>query len=305
MPARGHDWDAQLTEALGVAHEVGPSRRRTRRKPEQPRPAPPARSWRPAWPRRQAHAPEHREDRRRAGATRARQGRCRRPAGHSTSAATVQRRDRRSEVVPVGARYEVVCDPDDPQRFGDRFALRVPREPHSIPALRPLAERPAHLVGQMEVPGEHPAALAQVRRHPLELSLAPNQQLGDQTSALGKRPVVGQVAGEVRQALGRLGGRSEDLHATLEVDLIAAHPARDVGRRRCAADVDDERDVVDLRARLGGVPSRSASSSAARQTPSSCSNGWPRPRSVASECAAIGSATRMRSSAVAASTARV
>jgi hypothetical protein len=58
------------------------------------------------------------------------------------------------------------------------------------------------------------------------------------------------VAGDVRQILGWLRSRSEDLRAALEVDLIAAHPARNVGRRRRAADVHDERNVVDIDALL-------------------------------------------------------
>jgi hypothetical protein len=123
----------------------------------------------------------------------------------------------------------------------------------AVPALRELAERQRHLVGQVEVLGEEPPAVAEVRRHQLEALLASGQHLSKQTAAFGQRPVVRQPADEVPQILGRLRNRAEDLHAALEVDLVASHPARQVGRRGGTAHVDEKGDVVDVGALLRGA----------------------------------------------------
>ena len=91
-------------------------------------------------------------------------------------------------------------------------------------------------------------ALAEVRRRQLELPLAADELLSDQAGALRQRPVVGQPADQVADVLCGLRGRSQHLHAALEVDLIAPDPACEVRSGGGAADVSEERDVVDVRA---------------------------------------------------------
>jgi hypothetical protein len=81
----------------------------------------------------------------------------------------------------------------------------------------------------VKAPGEQPPALAEVLRGELELPLAADHLLGDKEGALGQRPVVRQPAHEVADVLGGLRGRAKDLHAALEVNLVAADPAREVG----------------------------------------------------------------------------
>jgi hypothetical protein len=139
-----------------------------------------------------------------------------------------------------------VGHPDDPKRAGDLLPGHLSRHALAVPARRHLGERAGDLVGQVEAPGEQPSALAEVRRRQLELLLASDQLLGDEAGALRQRPVVREMPDEVPHVLGRFGGRAEDLHAALEVDLVAADPAREVGRGRGATDVGEKSNVVDV-----------------------------------------------------------
>jgi hypothetical protein len=53
--------------------------------------------------------------------------------------------------------------------------------------------------------------------------------------------------------LARLRRRTGEARAALEVDLVAAHPAGEIGRSRSAAHMRQERDVLDVRALLRGA----------------------------------------------------
>ena len=74
---------------------------------------------------------------------------------------------------------------------------------------------------------------------------------------------------------------------------VVAEPLRLLVRVGVAADVDEQRGVVDdARAPRSSSPSRSARRSAIRHWRSTCSIGWPKPRSTPSESAATSSASR-------------
>ena len=131
----------------------------------------------------------------------------------------------------MGDRDEVEGDPHDPERPGDLIAGEIGGLSLPVPAGGHLAERACDLVGEAEAPGEEHPSLAEVRRGPREPPLAPGDLLCDQPCAGGHRAVVGEPADEPAHLLGGLGSRAEDLYVTLEVDLVAVHPAREVGRR--------------------------------------------------------------------------
>ena len=149
----------------------------------------------------------------------------------------------------MGGGDEVVGDADDSQRPGDLLPGQT-WHALAVPARRHLAECADHLAGQVQTLGQQPAALAQIRRHQLELPLASDQRFRDKACALGQRPVVRKPTREVAHVLGRLRSRAGDLRPALEVDLIAPDPACEVRRAGRAADVRQERDVVDVRALL-------------------------------------------------------
>jgi hypothetical protein len=197
-----------------------------------------------------------------------------------------RRRRRRLWIAGLGERDQVVGDPDDPKRPRDLRPGGVRRHPVAVPPRHQLPERTGHPVGHPHAPGQQTCALAEAGRHYPELLLAADQLPGDQPHPLGKRPVLGQPTRQVGQHFspGSAAG-AEHLRSTLETDLVASHPAREVEGHRGAAHVGKQSDVVHLAALLSPQSSRSASSRAARQIPSS--RGRPRPRSVASESEAI------------------
>lgn len=139
-------------------------------------------------------------------------------------------------------------DADDPQRPRDLLPRHIRRDPRAVPPRHHLTEGAGHLVGQVQAPGEQSPTLTEVRRRPLEVPLAADQLRRDQASAARERPVVGEPADEVANDLRGLGGRAQHPRGALEVDLIATHPAREIGSGGRAADVSEERDVVDRRA---------------------------------------------------------
>ena len=161
--------------------------------------------------------------------------------------------DRRLTTAVLCEGDEVVRDPDDAKRPGDLLAGDLARHPLAIPAFGDLPERLSHLVRKVKAAGEKPAALAQVRRHLLEPLLSPGDHLRNQARAVRKRPVVREAADQVAHVLKGLGGRADDARPALEIDLVAPHPA---GEERCApgaAEVHQERNVIDLRALLGAA----------------------------------------------------
>ena len=162
------------------------------------------------------------------------EGRIDGPGIVAAAAAPAERLERGGGTSRLGELDEVVGDGHDPQRPRDLLPRHVCWHALSVPARRHLAERAGDLVAQMQAPGEQPPTLAQVRCRQLKLLPAPDQLLGDQPGALGQRPVVRQAADEVGHHLGRLRGRAEDLPTTMEVNLVPADPACEVGCSRSA-----------------------------------------------------------------------
>ena len=115
----------------------------------------------------------------------------------------------------------------------------------------------------------------------------PGDHLRNQARAIRKRPVVREAADQVAHVLKRLGGRADNARPTLEVDLVAPHPAGEErpapGAARDASGAQRNRPASARRRCYRADQPTQAQQGRPR---SWCSSGWPMPRSVASESAA-------------------
>ena len=176
----------------------------------------------------------------------------------------------------------------------DLVSLEPLGDPVTVPALKRLLHAVADPLGQAELGREGIGGGPVVVQHLLGSLTALAEERDAEPGPLDRRPAGAEVA-EHEQRLGR-GAREVGVP---EIGLqrgVVAEPLRLFVGVDVAADPGDQRRVVDDLRSAASRPSPSASRSAIRHSRSTCSIGWPMPRSVASDSTASNSArvTRVR-----------
>ena len=176
-----------------------------------------------------------------------------------------ERLDRRLPIARVRDRDEILGDAHDAQRPGDLLAGRLPGSP--LPSQRsvscPSAQR--DLLGQMQAPGEQRCRPRTGSRPSARTASGPHQH---PATASRTRSGSGRSSANRRRKyrmssrrLATAGPRT--LRTALEVDVVAADPAREVrGRRRCSPRAPPAR-----RSRPPSAPRRSSRAGPPAQAP--------------------------------------
>ena len=176
-------------------------------------------------------------------------------------------------------------------RGGERdvVALELARPAAPVPALVRGAEASSDLVGQRELLGHRARDGGVVGDHVVDLAVAGERELEPEPEAM-QRWVTRAEATHARRGHPQA-PRLVVVLDRLQRDVVAEPLGLLVGVG-VAADVDEQRRVVDDGALLLVEPEPSASRSAIRHCRSTCSIGCPKPRSMPSESAATSSANR-------------
>ena len=190
---------------------------------------------------------------------------------------------------------DVFGDMGNPGGERDVFSLELSRPAASVPALVCRADGRDDLARQGELFGHRSRDGRVVRDHAVDLAVTGERKRQPEPKSVQRR-----VAGSQEPHPG--GGHAHAPRLVVVLDRlqrdVVPEPLGLLVGVGVAADVDEQRGVVDDRTLFFSSPSPSASRNAIRHCRSTCSIGCPKPRSMPSESAATSSANRTCSRSV-------